>query len=672
MLAYQERRILIVAPLGQDAQAVAAMLHGDGIPTEVCNHAADCVERMEKGAGALLLTEEALESLGTTELLKSLGEQPPWSELPVIILTSGGESRLVGLLDLAVTAARSVTLLERPMSAATLLRSVQVALRSRWRQYQVRDLLLEQDRQHEKLRASEERFKLALAAASAGAWAWDLRTGAAQWTPANYDLYGLSEGEVCPSVEAWERNVHPEDLARVRQAVRETVEGVRPAYEVEYRVRHPQRGERWLLALGRVERDPDGTPRRMAGISLDITARKEFQAELERLVRERTAKLQEVVGELEHFSYTITHDLKSPLRAMRGFAELAGEVCGTSEAKPFLEKISRAAERMDALIRDALNYSRAVRQELPLEDVDTGALLRGILDSYPDFQPSKAHIRIEGPLPVVLGNEAGLTQCFSNLLGNAVKFVQPGVAPEIRIWAETRNGWVRIWVADKGIGIAESMLPRVFDMFSRASKAYEGTGIGLALVRKVVQRMGGRVGVDSQEGIGSRFWMELKSGVSHAGQARGAVSGREGTSGSVLYVEDEESDVVFMEMAFAKAGLKEALRVVRDGRAAIEYLSGAGRYGDRQRHPLPAVVLLDLNLPQVPGFEVLQWMRNHPEFTSTPVVIFSSSNREDDQAKARELNANGFVVKPSSGLAFGRVVEDLKGKWLAQIGREGV
>ena len=131
----------------------------------------------------------------------------------------------------------------------------------------------------------------------------------------------------------------------------------------------------------------------------------------------------------------------------------------------------------------------------------------------------------------------------------------------------------------------------------------------------------------------------------------------------MLYVEDEESDAMFMERAFAEMGLAGKLHVVGNGRAAIDYLSGAGKYGDRGKYPVPALVLLDLNLPQVGGFEVLRWMRNHPEFTGTPVVIFSSSTREDDRVTARELGADEFVAKPSSGMEFGRVVEGLL-KWL--------
>ena len=109
-----------------------------------------------------------------------------------------------------------------------------------------------------------------------------------------------------------------------------------------------------------------------------------------------------------------------------------------------------------------------------------------------------------------MGNVAGLTQCFSNLLGNAVKFVKPGELPQVVIEAEQLGGWVRLWFIDRGIGIPKAMLARVFDMFSRGHPTYEGTGIGLGLVQKVMKRMGGNVGVESEEGQGSRFWLELK------------------------------------------------------------------------------------------------------------------------------------------------------------------
>jgi len=240
--------------------------------------------------------------------------------------------------------------------------------------------------------------------------------------------------------------------------------------------------------------------------------------ELERKVQERTAKLREMVDELEHFSYTITHDMRAPLRAMFGFAELMEQSGAdlSKEHKEFLDHIKTSARRMDSLITDALSYSKAVQQELILTPIDAAALLRGMISSYPAFQPPQARIEIDGELPQVLANEAGLTQCFSNLLNNAVKFVRPGQVPQVRIWAEgvakgSPFALVRIWFEDNGIGIPEQLQGHLFQMFQRASRAYEGTGIGLALVRKVTERMGGRVGAESKPGQGSRFWVELKA-----------------------------------------------------------------------------------------------------------------------------------------------------------------
>ena len=135
------------------------------------------------------------------------------------------------------------------------------------------------------------------------------------------------------------------------------------------------------------------------------------------------------------------------------------------------------------------------------------------------------------------------------------------------------------------------------------------------------------------------------------------------TAPIVLYVEDEEMDRFFMERAFKNEGVGPSLRMVDHGRAAIDYLEGKGDYADRQRYPLPAVVLLDLNLPEVHGFEVLQWIRAHPQYRALPVVIFSSSEREEDQARAKQLGADEFVKKPGSALSFQDVVRRLQERW---------
>jgi PAS domain S-box-containing protein len=322
--------------------------------------------------------------------------------------------------------------------------------------------------------------------------------------PAGCALLGMTREEVLQ--RSISDVVVPEDLPRLPAEIAAFADG--KVHRSEWRFRRKD-GSVFVGEVSGREL-PDG---RLQGLLRDVSERKRGEAELEQLVAERTARLQELVAELEHFSYTITHDMRAPLRAMKGFAELANLAYTEGDQKTpaeFLGRISTAADRMDRLITDALNYNRAVRQELPLEEVDAEDLLRGMLDTYPGLHASKARIQLEGKWPRVLGNQAGLTQCFSNLLENAVKFVKPGRLPEIRVWAEAREGWVRIWVEDQGVGIPRELLPKVFDMFSQGSRGYEGTGIGLALVRKVTQRMGGRVGVESEEGQGTRSWIELK------------------------------------------------------------------------------------------------------------------------------------------------------------------
>jgi signal transduction histidine kinase len=263
----------------------------------------------------------------------------------------------------------------------------------------------------------------------------------------------------------------------------------------------------------------------MIGTVLDITDRKRAQEELrhaneklashavhlETLVRQRTTRLTEMVNELQHLSYAITHDMRAPLRAMSAFSEMLIEKTSnaSTEVQDYCRRILTGAHRLDKLIQDALSYTTTVLQELPLEPVNLSTLLRGIIDTYPNLHFDKADIQIEGSLPTVLGNESLLTQCFSNLLGNAVKFVAPGTRPIVRIWADVTDGFARISVRDNGVGIPLHAQQRLFGMFQKLDIQHEGTGIGLAIVRKVVERMSGKVSVDSEVGRGSCFWVEL-------------------------------------------------------------------------------------------------------------------------------------------------------------------
>jgi len=236
-------------------------------------------------------------------------------------------------------------------------------------------------------------------------------------------------------------------------------------------------------------------------------------AHLETLVQERTARLQDTIGELEAFSYSIAHDMRAPLRSLQGFSGILLSDYAENldaEGRRFLSLIAKSANRMDRLIQDVLNYSRLVRGDYPFTAVEIEPLLRGILDTYPQFADNAAEIVFQGPFPNVLGNEAMITQIFSNLMGNAVKFVLPGTKPRLKVWAEAQEKSVRLHVQDNGIGIAQDQHEKIFGIFQQVNKNYEGTGIGLAIVKKAVERMGGKVGLQSEPGRGSIFWIELR------------------------------------------------------------------------------------------------------------------------------------------------------------------
>lgn len=274
-------------------------------------------------------------------------------------------------------------------------------------------------------------------------------------------------------------------------------------------------------------RDGEGTVIGASKIARDITAQKEAEhalravqekleshaLALEEKVRERTARLQEAVSELEAFSYSLSHDLRAPLRAIQGFTEIVLTDYGDRipEAVDHLRRVANAAGRMDRLIQDVLAFARVSRQEIAVQPLDVDALVRDIIADRPELMPPRATVELAGPLLPVVGHDASLTQCLTNLLDNAVKFVPPGVVPHVRVSTEARDDMVRINVVDNGIGIDDASQRRLFTVFQRLANAqgYQGTGVGLAIVRKAAERMNGRVGVESAPGQGSTFWVEL-------------------------------------------------------------------------------------------------------------------------------------------------------------------
>jgi signal transduction histidine kinase len=243
-------------------------------------------------------------------------------------------------------------------------------------------------------------------------------------------------------------------------------------------------------------------------------ALKNTNEQLEIRVKERTASLEEAVSQMEEFSYSVSHDLRAPLRAMSAYAEaLLQEYGGKLDetAQGYLQRIRRNSQRMEKLTHDVLTYSRVARSEVIVTRVNTEGLLDDLIAQYSNLQVPNATITVERPLADVVAHEVSLGQALTNLLTNAVKFVKPGVHPAIRVRTEANGKRVRIWIEDNGVGIDPAQHERIFKMFERLNPkaGYDGTGIGLAIVRKAVEKMGGDVGLKSDGKCGSQFWIEL-------------------------------------------------------------------------------------------------------------------------------------------------------------------
>jgi PAS domain S-box-containing protein len=502
--------ILVLAPTGRDAELACRFLRAAGMDAHPCTDMADLVSRVGQGCAALVLAEESLGKSSVQMLTTLLASQPSWSEIPICIITSGGEARAETLRRLAWFAPTgNVTVLERPFRPGTLVNTMQVAARSRQRQYQLRDLLAERT-------ALAHRFRLMADTMPHKVFTATLQGNAEYYNQEWLEYTALSLPAMIST--GWLSFIHPDDLPETDARWRSSTSSGHP-FEMEHRIRCHDGTYRWHLSRARAVHDEAGRVFMFIGSNTDVDEQKTAAAKLEKLVAERTASLMETNQQLEAFCYTISHDLRSPLRAQRSFSmallEEFGEVIGPT-GREYALRINLAAERLEQLVADLLSYSRVSRADLPLTPVDLRAAVALIEEEMRfDIERTGAMLHVEPFLFHVQAHGPTLALVLRNLISNALKFVKPNALPEIRITAERRGDCIRLTIADNGIGIAPEHHPKIFGLFNRLHKVgeYPGTGVGLAIVEKAVERLQGQTGVDSKLEQGSRFWLQLKEAV---------------------------------------------------------------------------------------------------------------------------------------------------------------
>jgi PAS domain S-box-containing protein len=355
----------------------------------------------------------------------------------------------------------------------------------------------------ESLSASEERLRLAMTSANQGWFDVDLRTGKVDVSPEYVRMIGYVADDFKTDLPNWLNHVHPEDRDALTAAFQACVTNGGPV-SMEYRRKTKSGDWKWIQSIGKiVQRDAEQRATRMLGIHTDITDRKQTEMEILRSN-----------AELEQFSYAISHDMRQPLRMISSYMQLLEKGLADhldAEKRQFFGFAIDGAKRMDAMMLGLLEYSRVGRKGEPPAWVESRAMLDGaLMFLQPAIAEAQANVCIEGDWPRIHVSPDEILRLMQNLIGNALKFRIAGRTPEVIVDSEMVEGEWRICIADNGVGILPNQIGRLFQVFQRLqSRAdYEGTGIGLALCRKIVEHHGGRIWAES-EGEGSKFYVVL-------------------------------------------------------------------------------------------------------------------------------------------------------------------
>jgi PAS domain S-box-containing protein len=371
----------------------------------------------------------------------------------------------------------------------------------------------------EELHKERQRLQWVLEATRCGTWETDLETGLSIVNGHWFDMLGYTANELQPmSIETWRGLVHPHDLGYAEEMLQSHFRGETDFYEADVRMRHKSGRWVWINDRGRVHRrDASGKALFMSGTHLDIHARVLAQeqvsllnASLEHRVTERTAELERSMKDMEAISYSIAHDLRAPLRAVNGFSALIAEESDAPlgpVAVDMFGRINGASRRMGQMLTDMLELLRVVRVDLASVPVDFHRLALAVAEELAHESP-QALVDI-GPLPLVLGDATLLRQILHNLMENALKYSRHRAPPRLSLCFDETQG--AFCLRDNGMGFEMAHAGKLFGLFQRLHAGTEvpGTGVGLAIVARIIERHGGRVWAEAQPDVGATFWWTL-------------------------------------------------------------------------------------------------------------------------------------------------------------------
>ena len=511
---------------------------------------------------------------------------------------------------------------------------------------QIAGLTRDRERIRAALAKSEERFELAMRGANDGVWDWDLVSNTVYYSPRWKAMLGHGEDEIGSALNEWSDRVHPDDLATAMAAIDAHLTGKTDKFETVFRFRHKDGHYFWMLSRGQAVFDADGKPLRMVGTHTDVSARKQAEAAL---IQAKEAA-EAASRSKSEFLANMSHEIRTPMNGVLGMLTLALDTPLNEEQREFLGLARSSADALLHILNDILDFSKieAGRLDVAAEAFDLDALLRELVRLETPHCREKGlalTLNLDPDLPnTLLADPARVRQVLINLLGNAIKFTQHGA---ITLAARREGKQARIAVRDTGIGIAADKQPAVFEAFTQAdgsiTRRFGGTGLGLTISNRLVQLMGGQMGLISEPGVGSEFFfcLPLAAATSVATPASvanppAALAITRGEPLDILLAEDNPINQRLAIALLTREGHR--ITLAENGLEALAALEQA-RFD---------LVLMDMQMPDLDGLETARLIRENEaqEGGRLPIIALTANAYPEDRARCLVAGMDGFVSKP--------------------------